>query len=65
MKELGANTIRVYHADADGDHSGCMEAFAENGIYLFVDLDTFNTQINQVSLRGMRGEDGVWCSRSA
>lgn len=48
MKELGANTIRVYHVDADGDHKGCMSAFADAGIYLFVDLDTFDTQIEQV-----------------
>jgi hypothetical protein len=48
MKSLGANTIRVYHVDASGDHTGCMSAFADAGIYLFVDLDTFETQINQV-----------------
>ena len=45
MKQLGANTIRVYHVEATGDHSGCMKAFADAGIYLFVDLDTFNTMI--------------------
>ena len=48
MKDLGANTIRVYHVDATADHSGCMSAFAAAGIYLFVDLDTFTTQIEQV-----------------
>ena len=47
MKDLGANTIRVYHVDASGDHSACMKAFSDAGIYLFVDLDTFSTQINQ------------------
>jgi len=46
MKTLGANAIRVYHVDASGDHSGCMTAFADAGIYLLVDLDTFNTAIN-------------------
>ncbi|KAI9811515.1 MAG: hypothetical protein M1826_003155 [Phylliscum demangeonii] len=46
MKDLGANTIRVYHVDPAGDHQGCMDAFANNGIYLFVDLDTFTTQID-------------------
>lgn len=46
MKTLGANTIRVYHVSATGDHSGCMSAFADAGIYLFVDLDTFNTVID-------------------
>ncbi|KAI9791224.1 MAG: hypothetical protein M1816_004216 [Peltula sp. TS41687] len=50
MKDLGANTIRVYHVDARGDHKGCMDAFAENGIYLFVDLDDFDTQMNYDNL---------------
>lgn len=45
MKELGANAIRVYHVDPKKSHSGCMNAFAENGIYAFVDMDTFSTYI--------------------
>jgi 1,3-beta-glucanosyltransferase GAS1 len=49
MKTLGANTIRVYHVDSTADHSGCMAAFANAGIYLFVDLDTFTTAIDAVS----------------
>ncbi|BDD62516.1 hypothetical protein MPDQ_000781 [Monascus purpureus] len=49
MSELGANAIRVYHVDPLADHSGCMKAFADAGIYLFVDLDTFHTQIEQQS----------------
>ncbi|PGH23315.1 hypothetical protein AJ80_02567 [Polytolypa hystricis UAMH7299] len=47
MKKLGANAIRVYHVDPDGDHVDCMKAFADAGIYLFVDLDDFPTQIEQ------------------
>ncbi|KAI9811723.1 MAG: hypothetical protein M1827_005268 [Pycnora praestabilis] len=47
MKTLGANTIRVYHVDPTADHSACMTAFANAGIYLFVDLDTFTTAITQ------------------
>ena len=50
MKDLGANTIRVYHVDSTVDHKGCMNAFADMGIYLFVDLDTFTTQIAQVGI---------------
>ncbi|KAJ9620204.1 hypothetical protein H2203_007969 [Taxawa tesnikishii (nom. ined.)] len=46
MKTLGANAIRVYHVDPTADHSGCMTTFSDAGIYLFVDLDTFDTQIN-------------------
>lgn len=45
MKELGANSIRVYHVDASSDHSDCMSTFADAGIYLLVDLDTFGTYI--------------------
>lgn len=49
MKTLTANAIRVYHVDPDADHDGCMSAFADAGIYLLVDLDTFDTQIEPVS----------------
>ena len=38
--------INTHQVD-QGDHSGCMQAFSDAGIYLFVDLDTFNTQIEQ------------------
>lgn len=48
MKDLNANAIRVYHVDPTADHRGCMKAFADVGIYLFVDLDTFETQLDQV-----------------
>lgn len=47
MADLGANTIRVYHVDPTADHDGCMSAFADLGIYLFLDLDTFETQFDQ------------------
>ncbi|PWY92074.1 hypothetical protein BO70DRAFT_348511 [Aspergillus heteromorphus CBS 117.55] len=47
MAELGTNAIRVYHVDPQADHDGCMKAFADAGIYLFVDLDTFDTSISQ------------------
>lgn len=45
MQDLGANSIRVYHVDASSDHSACMSTFADAGIYLLVDLDTFGTYI--------------------
>jgi 1,3-beta-glucanosyltransferase GAS1 len=48
MKSIGANAIRVYHVDPNGDHKACMDAFSSAGIYAFIDLDTFDTQINQV-----------------
>ncbi|KIN03616.1 glycoside hydrolase family 72 protein [Oidiodendron maius Zn] len=46
MQNLTANAIRVYHVSAEGDHDGCMSAFADAGIYLLLDLDTFDTQID-------------------
>jgi hypothetical protein len=57
MQTLGANAIRVYHVDPSGDHSGCMSAFADAGIYLFVDLETFNTAIDPVSFTSGTSKD--------
>ncbi|KAK5071966.1 hypothetical protein LTR64_004255 [Lithohypha guttulata] len=45
MAELGANSIRVYHVDPSADHTGCMNAFAQYGIYLWVDCDSFKTYV--------------------
>lgn len=50
MQQLGANAIRVYHVDASSDHSDCMTVFADAGIYLLADLDTFDTYILPVWL---------------
>lgn len=47
MKTIGTNSIRVYHVDPAEDHTKCMSAFADAGIYVWLDLDTFNTQIEQ------------------
>jgi hypothetical protein len=49
MSELGTNSIRVYHVDPSANHKGCMTALADAGIYLWVDLDTFSTQIEQTA----------------
>ena len=49
MADLGANAIRVYHVDSTENHDACMTAFASRGIYLFLDLDTFDTQFDQAS----------------
>jgi hypothetical protein len=51
MKTIGANSIRVYHVDPTADHKDCMKAFADAGIYIWVDLDTFDTYVEQNSPR--------------
>ncbi|OAA79412.1 Glycolipid anchored surface protein GAS1 [Akanthomyces lecanii RCEF 1005] len=50
MKELGVNSIRVYHVDASANHDGCMKAFDDAGIYLLIDLDTFGTYVISTDL---------------
>jgi hypothetical protein len=47
MSKLGTNSIRVYHVDPTANHDACMKTFADAGIYLWLDLDTFDTQIEQ------------------
>ncbi|KAG5439784.1 hypothetical protein PCANB_000066 [Pneumocystis canis] len=40
MKELGINTIRVYQIDNSHNHDICMKLLNDNGIYLFLDVNT-------------------------
>ncbi|KAL6704998.1 hypothetical protein ACN47E_007401 [Coniothyrium glycines] len=47
MKTIGTNSIRVYHVDPTKNHNNCMKAFADAGIYIWLDLDTFDTQVEQ------------------
>jgi hypothetical protein len=47
MATLGTNSIRVYHVNPYANHDGCMKVFSDNGIYVWLDLDTFNTSIPQ------------------
>jgi 1,3-beta-glucanosyltransferase GAS1 len=49
MKTLGTNSLRVYHVDPKADHDKCMSVFDNAGIYLMIDLDTFDTYILPVS----------------
>lgn len=49
MESIGTNSIRVYHVDPNADHDGCMSAFNDAGIYIWLDLDTFETAIVQAT----------------
>ncbi|KAH8723484.1 Glucanosyltransferase-domain-containing protein [Phaeosphaeriaceae sp. PMI808] len=51
MKTIGTNSIRVYHVDPSAKHDECMKAFSDAGIYIWLDLDTFDTQIEQTGPR--------------
>ncbi|KAK4157791.1 Glucanosyltransferase-domain-containing protein [Chaetomidium leptoderma] len=41
MKKAGINTVYVYTADSTQDHDGCMDALAEHGIYVWLQLGDF------------------------
>jgi 1,3-beta-glucanosyltransferase GAS1 len=72
MKTLGCNAIRcivpsksliflisnslAYHVDPTGDHDGCMQTFSDAGIYLFLDIDTFTTQIEETNPQWTYGQ---------
>ncbi|ODH45776.1 hypothetical protein GX48_08141 [Paracoccidioides brasiliensis] len=47
FKELGVNTIRVYSVDNSINHDECMEALADAGIYLALDVNTPKYSINR------------------
>ncbi|CAG8936470.1 unnamed protein product [Penicillium salamii] len=47
FKELGLNTIRVYSVDNSADHDECMNALAEAGIYLVLDVNTPDYSLNR------------------
>ncbi|KAH8839944.1 hypothetical protein MCOR27_003451 [Pyricularia oryzae] len=47
FKKLGVNTVRVYSTDNSLDHKECMNAFAEAGIYLVLDVNNPKYSINR------------------
>lgn len=47
--ELGINTIRVYTVDNTADHDTCMNALAEAGIYLVLDVNTPLYSLNRAN----------------
>ena len=49
FKELGINTVRVYTVDNTAEHDTCMNALADAGIYLALDVNTPKYSINRAS----------------
>ncbi|KAF2199549.1 1,3-beta-glucanosyltransferase gel1 [Delitschia confertaspora ATCC 74209] len=47
FKKLGLNTIRVYTVDNTANHDECMNALADAGIYLALDVNTPKYSINR------------------
>jgi len=48
FKKLGVNTIRVYMVDNSADHSTCMNALADAGIYVIIDANNPLYSINRI-----------------
>lgn len=48
MKTLLVNTIRVYMVDNTADHTGCMRAYENAGIYVILSLSRPNMSIDLV-----------------
>ncbi|KKK16809.1 hypothetical protein P175DRAFT_0502064 [Aspergillus ochraceoroseus IBT 24754] len=47
FKDLGLNTIRVYSVDNSQNHDECMNALADAGIYLVLDVNTPDYSLNR------------------
>lgn len=48
MSKAGINTIYVYTADAAEDHDACMRVFADQGIYVWLQLGDFPRVTSEV-----------------
>ncbi|KAE8423414.1 Glucanosyltransferase-domain-containing protein [Aspergillus pseudocaelatus] len=49
FKDLGLNTIRVYSVDNSKNHDECMNALADAGIYLVLDVNTPKYSLNRAN----------------
>ncbi|KAH7380386.1 Glucanosyltransferase-domain-containing protein [Phaeosphaeria sp. MPI-PUGE-AT-0046c] len=49
FKELGINTVRVYTIDNAANHDECMNALADAGIYLALDINTPLYSLNRAN----------------
>ncbi|EIE83558.1 hypothetical protein G6F46_005845 [Rhizopus delemar] len=47
MAKLGTNVLRVYEIDPKRNHDACMKSFADEGIYLLLDIATPHHSINR------------------
>lgn len=47
FKDLGLNMIRVYTVDNSQDHTACMQALDDAGIYLLLDVNTPKNSLNR------------------
>ncbi|KAI7868302.1 Glucanosyltransferase-domain-containing protein [Spinellus fusiger] len=47
MAKIGMNVVRVYEVDPKVNHDACMKSFADNGIYLLLDIPTPTFSINR------------------
>ncbi len=49
MKAIGVNTVRGYTVGATGNHDGCMNTFASQGIYVWIDLESPTASIDRTN----------------
>lgn len=49
FKKLGVNTVRVYMVDNSANHDDCMNALADAGIYLILDVNNPKYSINRAN----------------
>ncbi|KAI9031649.1 Glucanosyltransferase-domain-containing protein [Phycomyces nitens] len=49
MAKIGMNVVRVYEIDPRKNHDACMKSFADNGIYLLLDIATPKFSVNRNS----------------
>ncbi|KAL1848265.1 1,3-beta-glucanosyltransferase [Paecilomyces lecythidis] len=47
FQELGVNTVRIYSVDNSQSHDECMQALADAGIYLVLDVNTPKYSLNR------------------
>lgn len=49
FKDLGLNTVRIYTVDNSASHSTCMNALADAGIYLVLDVNSPKYSLNRAN----------------